>query len=354
MLKSLPWIILGGIALIAAVVLFEVLGAVWYLRSPERVVKGAFEHLLNAKSFSLTAEGSDDAPNGMSFKVDGTLDKQQLAKPSADLTFSFQSAGQSFYGNGEAKAKDGELYLRFDQIAGIPGVLPGALRSIWADLNMNALLVVGKDQFFPQATGDLTEADLDAIKDIAIKHIPFIPLGAGDSGWLGLVAVEHYRIGLDRDELKALVGEVKTAVKGSPLSDAEKSDISKTVSALPPVSGEVWVARDDGTLRAAVFTVKNKDSSLHLNLRFSDYDKQVAVEAPLSSQPLIELVRRLTGPTLTNAALKLPFTIPVPIYNVNEPIPVVPNAAPGGTGKNLGPLPDLIRLFYGTDTLFAK
>jgi hypothetical protein len=233
-------------------------------------------------------------------------------------------------------------------------VLPGALQSIWADLNMNALLVVGKDQLFPQATGDLTEDDLVSIKNIALKHIPFIPLGQGDSGWLGLVAVEHYRIGFDRDQLSALIGEIKNAAKDSPLTDAEKNEIAKTVANLPPVSGEVWIARDDGTLRAAVFTVKNKDSDLHLNLRFSDYDKTLTVDVPPSSQPLIELVRRLTGPTLTNTALKLPFTIPVPIYNVNEPIPVVPNAEPGGTGKNLGPLPDLIRLFYGTDTLFAK
>ncbi len=353
MRRFLPWIILGGITIIAAIVAVKEVGTLLYLRSPERVVAGAFTHLLNAKSFTVALEAADDAPNGLSFKVGGMLDKRQLAKPVADLDFSFQTAGQGFYGNGQAKAKDGEIYLRFDQIAGIPNVQPGALQAIWADLNVGALLTVGRDQLFPQATGNLTEADLVAIKEIALKHIPLIPLGKGDSGWLGLVAVEHYRIGLDRDELKALVIEIKTAVKGSELGDAERNDVAKTVAGLPSVTGEVWIARNDGTLRAAVITAKGKESTFHLNIRLSDYDKQMAVDAPAVSQPLIELVRRLSGPTLGNAAVKLPFTIPVPIYDARAQIPEISGTASSGPAKNLGGLPNLIRLFYGTDTPFA-
>jgi hypothetical protein len=96
---------------------------------------------------------------------------------------------------------------------------------------------------------------------------------------------------------------------------------------------------------------KGATSSFHIDLRFSNYDKPVNVAPPAGVQPLISLIRRLASASLTGVKLQLPFDIPVPILDVNMGVPTVPSPS-GGTSKTLGPLPDLIKLFYGTDQLF--
>jgi hypothetical protein len=355
MRRIILWIILGGIALIAGVVIFQLLGTYWYMRSPDRVVDGAFTRLLDAKSFNVDLRAADDAKDGLSFNVSGPIDKRILTAPTADLQFSFQAPGQSFYGNGQAQAKDGKIYLRFDQIAGIEGVLPGALQSLWAGLDMNTLLAVAHDRFFPETIGNFTEADLQAIVTIAKRHIPFTPTKTGSPTFIDNVLVTPYEVVLDRTALSGLFSEIKTAVKGSPLTDKEKSELNKIVAGFPSVTGEVWVARNDGTLREAILVFKGKSSSFHISARFYDYDKTVKVTPPIDDRPLIELIRRLTGASLSGVKLQLPFDLPVPILNVNEKIPIVPEApSSDGKGKTAGGLPNLLKLFYGTDQLFQK
>ena len=347
--------ILGGIVLIAGVIVFQLLGTYWYLKSPTRVVNGAFTRLLDAKSFDLDLEAQDDAKDGLSFNVSGPIDKRVLTAPVADLKFSFQAQGQTFYGNGQAQAKDGNIYLRFDQIAGIPNVLPGALQSTWAVLDVNTLLAVGRDQLFPDVANDFTEADLQAIAVIAKKHIPFAPLASETPIFIDNVLATPYKVVLDRPVLIDLFKEIKAAVKGAPLDDSENKALVKLVTGLPPITGEIWVSRNDGTLREALLVAKGAASSFHLDLRFSNYDKTTAVTPPSDSQPLIELIRRLSGTSLAGVKVALPFNIPVPILNVNMGIPTVPLATgKGGTGKTAGPLPNLIKLFYGTDQPFGE
>ncbi len=353
MRRIILFVILGGIVLIAGVIVFQLLGTYWYLKSPTRVVNGAFTHLLDAKSFDLALEAQDDGANGLSFNVKGQLDKRVLTAPVADLNFSFQAQGQTFYGNGQAQAKDGSIYLRFDQIAGIPNLLPGALQSTWANMDVNTLLAVGRDRLFPELTNNFTEADLQAIVAIGKKHIPFSPLSAGTPVFIDNVLTTPYKVVMDRAILLDLFSELKTAVKGAPLDDGEKKGLTKYVAGLPPVTGEIWVARNDGTLREALLVAKGSPSSFHLDLRFSNYNKTASVTPPAVSQPLIELVRRLSGTSLSGVKVALPFDIPVPILNVNMGIPTVPLAnGKGGTGKTAGPLPNLIKLFYGTDHPF--
>jgi hypothetical protein len=354
MRRIILWIILGGIILIAMVIVFQLLGTYWYLQSPTRVVNGAFTHLLDAKSFNLNLQAEDDAKNGMSFNVNGPIDKRVLTAPVADLKFSFQAPGQTFYGNGQAQAKDGSIYLRFDQIAGIPNTLPGALQSIWAGLDVNTLLAVAHDRLFPEASGDFTEADLQAIVAIVRRHIPFAPTGSDTPIFIDNVLTTPYNIVLDRAAMLNIFSEIKTAVKGSPLDDNEKAAVAKTVSDLPPITGEIWVSRSDGTLREALLVVKGSTSSFHLDLRFSNYDKTVRVTPPVDHQSLIELIRRLAGTSLSGVKVQLPFNIPVPIANVEMGVPTVPVATGSNEGgKAAGPLPNLIKLFYGTDQPFV-
>jgi hypothetical protein len=327
------------------------LGTYLYLRSPERAVDGAFERLIDAKGLDLNVQAADDAKDGLSFNVSGSIDKRVLTAPVADLQFSFNAPRQSFSGSGQARAKDGNIYLRFDRIDGIPKVLPDALGSIWAGLDVQTLLAVGRDRLFPEATTDFTEADLQAIVAIARRHIPFAPTKNELPVFIDNVLCTPYRVVLSRSSMFAIFTETKTAVKGAPLSAGEQAELSRVVDALPPVTGEVWIARNDGSLREALLIAKGATSSFHIDLRFSNYDKPVNVAPPAGVQPLISLIRRLASASLTGVKLQLPFDIPVPILDVNMGVPTVPSPS-GGTSKTLGPLPDLIKLFYGTDQLF--
>jgi hypothetical protein len=354
MRRVILWIILGGIALIAGIIIFQLLGTYWYLRSPDRAVKGAFIHFLDAKSLRFDLKAADDIKDGLSFNVSGLLDKHLLTAPAADLRFSFQAEGQSFYGNGQAQAKDGKIYLRFDQIAGIPNVLPGALQSIWGGLDVNLLLAVAHDRFFPEANGNFTEADLQAIVVIAKKHIPFTVRESGSPIFINNVLTTPYKIDLDRAALLDLFSEIKIAVKGSSLSGDENKELSRAVAALPSITGEIWVSRNDGSLCEAVFVAKGERSSFHLNFSVTDVDKTVSVAPPVDYKPLVELIRRLSGTSLSGVRVKLPFDLPVPIYDIDMGIPTVPTANDGGGGKTAGPLPNLIKLFYGTDNPFMN
>jgi len=351
MKRIIFWIILGGIALIAGVIVFQLLGTYWYLRSPERVVHGAFERLVDAKSFDLEVRAQDDAKDGLSFNVSGPVDKRLLTAPAADLQFSFAAPRQSFSGSGQAKAKDGKIYLNFDRVDGLPKVLPDALQSIWAALDVQTLLAVGRDRLFPEATTDFTEADLQAIVAIARRHIPFTPTKTEMPVFIDNVLCTPYQVVLSRPALLAIFTEIKTAVKGAPLSADEQAELARVVGALPSVTGEVWIAQNDGSLREALLVAHTGDSSFHIDLRFSNYDRSVSVAPIAGAQPLISLIRRLAGTSLSGVKLQLPFDIPVPILDVNMGAPTVPESA-GGTSKAMGPLPNLIKLFYGTDQLF--
>jgi hypothetical protein len=353
MRRIILWIILGGIALIAGVIVFQLFGTYLYLRSPERAVDGAFERLVDAKSFDLEVTAQDDAKDGLSFNVSGLVDKRVLTAPVSDLQFSFNAPRQSFSGSGQAQAKDGSIYLRFDRIEGIPKVLPDALQSIWAGLDVQTLLAVGRDRLFPGITTDFTQADLQAIVAIARRHIPFTPIKTEMPVFVDNVLCTPYRVVLSRPALLAIFTETKTAVKGAPLSADEQAELARVVGALPSVAGEIWVAKNDGTLREALLVAKTGDSSFHIDLRFSGYNKSVSVTPPVGAQPLISLIRRLASASLAGVKLQLPFDIPVPILDVNMGVPTVPEPV-SGSSKTMGPLPNLIKLFYGTDQPFQQ
>jgi len=355
MLRSLPWIILGGIALIVGVIVVPVLGTYFYMRSPQRVVIGAFVKLLETKSLAFELQLEQETKDGFSLNAKGALDKRQLSEPAADLAFSFQ-AGQSFYGNGVARAKDGQLYLRFDQVVGIPDLLPGALQSTWADIDMSALIAVGKERVFPLSSGNLTEEDLQVMKMMIEKHIPVAAVDSGVAATVDHLPTMHYRIELDRAAARDMAAEIQAAVKGAPLTADEQGALGRQVALLPPINGEIWVAKGDGRLAAAVIVIGRGDHATHLNVKFSRYEQPVAIDLPVDSRPLIELVRRLIGNTLSKVTLKLPFEIPAPILDIEMKIPTLnlPSGGNGGPQEKTGGLPDLLRLFYGTDKPFSE
>lgn len=353
--RSLPWIIVGGVALIAGIVIAPLLGTYFYLKSPDRAVAGAFSKLLEAKSFNIELAASQADEAGFSINAEGDLDKRFLTRPVADLSFSFQAPHQSFYGKGELRATDGKIYLRFGQIAGIEGLLPGALQAIWADIDAQPLVAVLKDSLFPQSPGTLTEDDLQAIKGMVKRNMPIAVIGKGEASWVGMEQALHYRIRLDKAKLVDLAMEIQSAVKGSSLGPDERRGLSHTLASYPEVTGEAWVRKSDGRLVALTAVAGKGETAMHINAKFSQYDRQVSASAPLEAQPLIALFRRALGSTLGEVKLKLPFDIPAPILAIEQKIPQV-NLPPGDKGGegNLGGLPDLIKLFYGTDKPFAE
>jgi hypothetical protein len=355
MRRFLPWIILGGVALFVIVIMAQILGTYFYLKSPERAVAGAFAKLLHAKSFRIDLEAAQQAPHGFSLRTEGGIDKRVITRPVADMVFSFQAPDQSFYGKGDLKAVDGKLYLRFSEIAGIDGLLPGSLQAIWAGMDMQTLVAIAKEGLFPESEGSLTEDDLKTIAQMAAEGMPIAVYGKGEMTWVGTDQAMRYPVRVDKTKLSALISEINAAVKGAPLSGDENRHIARAVASYPEISGEVWIGRSDGRLLAMTAIVGQDERALHVSAKISRYDQPVAAEAPLDPQPLITLFRRAFGSTLGGMKMKLPFDLPVPIWEIEQNIPQVdlPPGEKGGEG-GLGGLPDLVKLFYGTDKPFGE
>jgi len=356
MRRLILWIILGGVVLIAGVIIFQLLGTYFYMRSPQRVVDGAFTRFLDAKSFNFSLEGQNDAKDGLLFKVSGSMDKSVITAPIAEIKFSFDAPSQKMVASGQAVANDGKLYFSFDKLVGLNDVLPGTIQSLWTEIGFESLLAVVRDRVFPDATGNFTEADLKEVAVVVKKHLPFSVSSEGKQLFIGNVLVIPYDVILDRKALIKIAKEIKTAVKGEALSSQENIEIEKYFSSMPAVTGQVWVGKKDGMLREMVLVTKGNDTAFHLNLHFSDYDKTVTANPPNGAKPLAELFRRLFGTSLSGVKPKLPFDLPAPIWDINMSIPVVtlPEGGSGGSQKTLGGLPNLLKLFYGTDKLFES
>jgi len=355
MFRALPWIILGGIALIAAIVVAHLVATFLYLQSPERVVRGAFERLLDARSVQVNLLAEEEAPNGASFKVDGAVDISTLIMPIGALSFSFQTPGQAFYGNGEARLEDGQIFLRFAQIAGLPGVLPGALQSIWAGVDVGTLLLSGQTAVLPAASGSFTEDDLQAFKAMLRRHPPLRPASKGTTERLEGAPVLHYPIEIDRQELIAFMTEVHEAVSGAPLTAPQKAGIERAVRNTPGVRGEAWIAKGDGTLRAVrlVFTRGEQAAPFHVTVLLSRYNEPVSADAPLGARSLFDLLGRLFGPSLTGSARELPFALPL-LPKPGETVAGPEEAAKRGERDTDGDgLSDVAELFYNTSPVKA-
>lgn len=355
MRRFIPIIIIGGVLLVVGAIVAPLIGTYFYMRSPQKAVEGAFQKLIAAKTFKFSLEAAEDRKNGVSYEVSGSLDKKTVTQPAGDLVFSFNVPDIKFSGEGKARAHEGIVYLQFEKVSGMPDVAPTAFGDIWSGVGVDALLAFAKDLTLPEAAGNLTEDDLQEILSIAKKHLPFAVVRKGAPTFMDNVLVNPYDIVLDRAALNALFTEIKTEVKGSLLDKKEKDAIDGFVSSVPSMVGQVWVSQSDGTLRGMLLIAKNGDYSFHMNLRFSDYDKTVPVAAiPQNAKPLFELIRRLFSTSLAGVKPRLPFDLPVPIYNINMGLPEVSLPA-GGNQQNVKPgaLPNLIRIFYGTDKPFS-
>jgi len=312
MLRALPWIIIGGVSLVLAVIIAQLIGTAIYLNSPDRVVRGAFQNLIDARSVRVSLLVDEEGQDGGSLKVDGAIDKSDVLKPLGKFDVSFQTAGQAFYGSGELRLKDGQMYARAQEIAGLPGVLPGSLQSIWAGLNVQSLVAAGERRVTPDIVAAFTDEDAHTLIRIVRDHIPVRPSGTPNTELLENTRVLHIPVTIDAADSVSLVSALEFALYDQARVDKDAPAVRAATAAVTGVLAEVWVAKNDGTLRAMRVVLTPKGGRpLHIALLLSHYNEPVAVDSPLDARPLAELLARLFGPTLKTGATRLPFALPV-------------------------------------------
>jgi hypothetical protein len=220
-------------------------------------------------------------------------------------------------------------------------------------LNIQALVSAGERRITPDIVAAFTDEDARTLIGIVREHIPARPAGEANTELLEDTRVLHIPVTIDATESASLVSALEFALYGKERTDKDASAVRAAVSPVGGVLAEVWVAKNDGTLRALRMVITPKAGRpVHLALLLSHYDEPVAVEAPLDARALAELLARLFGPTLKAGAKQLPFALPVfPLPGEDLGMGGIPKVGDRDTDGD--GLSDEAELFYGTNPFNA-
>ena len=355
MRRNFFWVILGGVTLLSAIILAELVASIIYLRSPEHVITGAFGKIIDAKSFSFSVQ-ADDPNDNLGATLTGSIDKKQPTSPTGQAAFTFVQ-GNRYSLKGELTTGNGQAFLKLDDASGLPPEFANALSSIWTNAPVSSLYLVAEENAL-SLSSYLSDADLGVIFS-ALKNDPlFRVAGKGDDELLDNVYVVRYPVVFDKKAAGGFLTALQGLLKNQNISADKFAAAASAVSNEADFGGEVWIAKSDGTLRAASFPIPvGGNAYVNLKITISDYNKKVSVETPEKYSPLSDILKQIYAPTLGagsggNApAPVIPGIMPL----INPPaVPLENNSASTlnfstntGTGGDL--IDALLRFFYGTN-----
>ncbi len=356
MRKRIFWIILAGITLIAMIILAELVATIIYLRSPDRVVSGAFLKLIDAKSlsYSIDAEDSVIAASG---KLRGDMDWKSPTNPIAEASFSFRM-GDAVAVSGSVLAAGGKAFVKFDEAKGIPQDFMAALKGDWVSADVVSLYLLAGENAV-SLDSYLSDADVDIIIGTLKKHLPLAAAGKGEDELLGNVYVARYPIAFDKKAALAFIDELHGLLNGQDVSEAKFAAIREAISAMPDWGGDAWVGKADGMLHAMRLALPMGGAErFNLVFSFSDWNKKVESAAPSGSVAIYDLLKRVYSPTLGlgSGSSKPQMTLPEAIRPLTE-IPTVESKSGAGLAPGVqanrpgggGLIDALLRLIYGSN-----
>jgi hypothetical protein len=356
MRRYVLWIILGGVIIVSAVVLAELIGTIVYLRSPEKAVAGAFEKLIDAKSvsFNITADRAKDL---VTASAAGSLDKSSPTAPELIADFSY-SAENHYSVKGSLVASAGQVFVKFSDTVGLPPELARSFGSAWVGAAVNTLYLIAEDDFI-SLRSNLTDSDLAAIASALNGNLPLRAAGKGQDEMLENTYVVRYPVVFDRSAAVAFTNNLRGLLKDQKVSDEKFGQIVAALNAVQDFGGDVWIAKTDGTLRAARFAVPfGAGDNLNVLASFSDYDKKVEATAPERFLPAADLFRGLYAPTLGAApSADLSATpygpavqtlVNPPAVDLKKSAGLELNAAADTNGGG-GLMDAILRFFYGSN-----
>jgi hypothetical protein len=308
------------IAGIVAVVLLLVAGsAAAYVglilpNNPQKITGDALSNTVNPEKFKstkfegeVTLSGGDISKTISSVGFEGGFNVDGQA---VDLTLTANTAVTKV--NLDVRSTDGKsLYLKVSGLNGLDKLLASAggsspeagtiaqfapllsqVNDKWFTIDQSLLGQVGGGEV---ATGDkLSKEDAQKIGEIYKKH-QFLNVDKklADQDIHGVPSY-HIQTTINKDELKAFMGEVKSAnIKGVKIDQKDIDELSKVDFSKYPL--EMWVSKKSRFVTQLSTSFEDKGTTYKVRIALKDINQPVNVEKPANAHSILELLGGLTG-----------------------------------------------------------
>lgn len=246
------------------------------------------------------------------------------------------------------------------------GALAGLLGERWvtfAGNDLGALVSLVGVATFPSPTDDDLRALDGTVHTYAREHLPLAFRADLGTERVSGSRAYHYRVGIAPDVVRGFL-EVLATSDALALGDADRAALlaqydAQATDAVRMLEGEVWVStrRGDVVRLLLPFTLAENTWGMErgtVNLRWSDWNAPVLIEAPADALPFSIIAQLLArgaasdGLTRAAGASQPPVRVEVPSRNVETGSPPLP-AFPGAGDRDGDGLEDLQEAFYGSD-----
>ena len=295
-----------------------------FKKMPSLVIEKAITKIVEAEIFKMTGEieaefqseqeGTEPKIITTSLFLSQIIDKSEVGNPKAsfDLDLKIGMEGLEANMKGEIRTSGGDVYIRITTLPILPFLSTEFFEQV-------------KNQWFKADKEKLkqmtqTEEDIDQkgfaedIKGILIgKEIFEIKKDLGQEQFNG-IEVTHYLADLKKDSLKVLIPEL-LGVIANHVPEKEKAEYEKDLekfskdfsenfdelwNRISPIEFDFWVEKGNLWLRRMEFekeieygsfeTEDKGQINLRIDLKFSDFNKEVKIEIPKDYKPIEEFL----------------------------------------------------------------
>lgn len=314
--KKKIWLLAGIIA--AAVLLIAGAASAYYMvivpSQSSKITQDVITNTLDSKKFtSGTFEGELGISGGQAGQVISSVGFEAASdneKGAFDAKITVNTAVAKI--NLDARSTDGKsYYVKLSGLNGLDkliGAYAGALAGQESVAQYSAILSQVNNQWFvidqsllsqvpgveSLGAGDsVSPEDAKRIGEMYKKH-PFMTVSERlDDEKIHGVDSYHIKATIDKDQLKAFLGEVKAAnIKGAKVDQSMIDDLGKADFGKYPF--ELWIAKKQRVLTQFVLSFDESGSSYKLRIALKDLNKPVTVEQPKDAKSILELIGGLS------------------------------------------------------------
>ncbi|MDQ3076122.1 MAG: hypothetical protein M3Q34_03255 [bacterium] len=241
--------------------------------------------------------------------INGRLDISDLNNPKNSMSFVTSMDGQSAGKiSMEVKSLDGASYVKLGGSAGTGSMK--ALQETWIKVDLQAL----QKQYMPKGlegilgnTNEslaqkqkLTESQAERLK-LAFSQAKIIKTtGILPDEKIDGVNSYHYKLMIDKEELKKFYASVLEISQDKTLSEKDKENIYKVFDSIDLYEGEIWIGKSDllpRKISAQLITKSVVDGKSQSKVSFTvfmkNFNMPVIIEAPISAKTIEQFTQEL-------------------------------------------------------------
>ncbi len=309
MLKKLPWkiiaIVIGALIIIAG----GAYGYYWYDHTPDKILARSKVAMAAVTTFTYNFEANitgtnTDTPDAMPTKAKitlaGSADDNLSTNLKSYLTAQIKVEGADVPSADntpmtigiEARTIGSVLYLQLTDAPDLGIIDLGSFTKKWVSMNIEQQIKEesGKDAQWSQAK-------IDKIKQASEKYNISVLTGELPKEVIDGQKVYHYSFVIDEIELKKFLLEAAEIMEEKAPADDVRKDIDELMQVLGPVTGDMYIATTDYTVRKLVVrgtSLKTEENnavgSFEVSMLLKDFNKPITVEVPAGAMSLEDIM----------------------------------------------------------------